>query len=400
MPAGDGEAMRGDRAGAVAIADRQRVLEHVLHPWSEVTVAVIADQRATPAQQMCETGLVDRVIEAPIGRPAITDERAGKLRPQDGRGFLVAPAGQNRVDGGVRRGERPQPVQLAADFPPGLIRGDYVAVPDLGAQRLVGGAGAIGGAVQGMDEPAGGDVQTKAVAKQGADFGQGQPELRMQHGGERHRLRPELRRGRAQGIGRLQAMSALHATPARAATANLDGERAHDRTHDGKIFLILLGDAEAAQRSLTLRAGRRQVGVIAFVNMRGDGAMGFAPIRSARPPAGTSWRSRRGAARERGRLAIHLAPRVIELIFEVLDLLAQRVAFVAVAIPVSVRSLVLASQTLDFALLPLELGDQLFTRRRPPLRLHASVMPRLSTKYKQKRMHPARRRPLIWSVTR
>jgi hypothetical protein len=56
--------------------------------------------------------------------------------------------------------------------------------------------------------------------------------------------------------------------------------------------------------------------------------------------------------------------RVVELILESFDLLAERVSFVAVAIPVPIRWVVLASQSLDFALLALELGDQLFRRRR------------------------------------
>jgi hypothetical protein len=64
------------------------------------------------------------------------------------------------------------------------------------------------------------------------------------------------------------------------------------------------------------------------------------------------------------------------------------------------RSLVLASQPLDFALLPLKLRDQLFASLHLPLRLHASVMPRLSTKYKQKPVQGTRRPPLSWSATR
>jgi len=414
VTAGDREAMRGDCAGAVSIAHGQRVSQHVLHPRRKVILPVIAHQHATAAQQMRETGLMDRPIEAAIGRPAIPDERAGEFRSEDGGRLLIAPTGQDRVDRGVRRRERPQPLQAAADLPAGLIGRDHVAVPDLGAQRLVGGTGAISGAVQGVDEPAGGDLQPKPVAKHRADFRQRQPELRMQDRGERDRLRAELRRGRAQRIGGLPGMAPLHATPAGAAAANLDRERAHDRTHDGQIFLILPGGANPAQRSVTVRTRRGQAGVVVFVDVRGDGAMRVAAIRPARPSAGAPRRRSRHATREGGRLAIHLAPRVVELIFEVVDLPAEPVPVVAVAIPVAIGSFVLASQPLDLVLLPLELGDQrlalallsfelgdqLVARRGVPLRLHASVMPRLSTKYKQKHVAPARRRPLLWSVTR
>lgn len=127
--------------------------------------------------------------------------------------------------------------------------------------------------------------------------------------------------------------------------------------------------------------------------------MRFAAVGTARASSRAARGTLRSAARERRRLAGHLPARVVELIFEVLDLLAERIAFVAVTIPVPIRSLVLAPQPLDLALLPLELGDQFFTRCRVPLRLHASVMPRLSTKYK-KRVKAARHRPPLQSVTR
>jgi hypothetical protein len=107
-------------------------------------------------------------------------------------------------------------------------------------------------------------------------------------------------------------------------------------------------------------------------------------------------------------LAIHLAAGVVEVIFELLDLPAEPVAVVAVAIPVAIGSFVLASQPLDLVLLPLELGDQrralallslqlrdqVLARGGQPASLHATVMPRLSTKYKQKHVAAACRRPL------
>jgi hypothetical protein len=68
---------------------------------------------------------------------------------------------------------------------------------------------------------------------------------------------------------------------------------------------------------------------------------------------------------------------------------------------------VLAPQPVDLALLPLqhpqrvfELGDQLFTRRRVPSRLHAPVMPRSPMEYKKETLKGACRRPPSRSVTR
>ena len=121
------------------------------------------------------------------------------------------------------------------------------------------------------------------------------------------------------------------------------------------------------------------------VDVSGNRAMRFAAVGAARPPARSLWGARRSTARERSRLSVHLAAGVVELVFEAVDLLAQRVALLPVAIPVPIRPLVLAPQPLDFALLPLELGDQLLTRRGAPSRLHAPLMPRSLMEYKKKR---------------
>jgi hypothetical protein len=60
----------------------------------------------------------------------------------------------------------------------------------------------------------------------------------------------------------------------------------------------------------------------------------------------------------------------------------------------------LASESLDLALLPLQLRDQVISRRRPPSGVHAPVMPRSRREYKQEPLNRARRRPPLRSVTR
>jgi len=400
MPPSHGQPVGGDRAAPKAVADRQRVLEHPLYTRGEVPLTVVADQGATPPQQMGETRLMNGLIEAAIGVPAIAHERAGEVRPQDGGRLLEAAPRQDGVDGRVRRGKGPQPVQPAPDFPAGFIGTDDVTLPHLRAQRSIGRPGAIGRAMQRVDEPAGGDGQAKAVAKQGADFPEGQPQLRVEDSGERDRLWPELRRGRTQRIGRLQRMAALHAAAAGATATNLDRERAHDRTDDREIFLVLPRGAGAAQSSATLRARLGQSRTMALVDMPRDCAMGFAAIRTTRPSARRSRGARRCSTRERGGLPIHLATGVVELVFEAVDLLAEDVPLLPVAVPVAIRSFVLAPESLNLALLPLQLRDQLLARRGLPSRLHAPVMPRSPMEYKTETLNDARRRPPLRSVTR
>jgi hypothetical protein len=134
--------------------------------------------------------------------------------------------------------------------------------------------------------------------------------------------------------------------------------------------------------------------------MGGNCAMGFAAVRAAGAATRASRCSHGSATRKRGGLSIHLAAGVVELVFEAVDLLPQRVALLPVAIAVPIRPFVLAPPALDFALLPFELGDQLVTRRGAPARLHASVMPRSPMQYKKETLKGARRRPPLPSVTR
>jgi hypothetical protein len=84
-------------------------------------------------------------------------------------------------------------------------------------------------------------------------------------------------------------------------------------------------------------------------------------------------------------------PRIVELVFESVDLLPQVVPLLPIPIPILVSPLVLTAQPLnlaplpfDFALLPLEFVDQLFARCRAPRGSHACLMPRLGREYKRK----------------
>jgi hypothetical protein len=78
-------------------------------------------------------------------------------------------------------------------------------------------------------------------------------------------------------------------------------------------------------------------------------------------------------------------PRLIELVFEPVDLPPQLVPLLAIPVAILIGSLMLAAQPLNLALLPFQLGDQLVTRRRAPFRPeHVSLMPRFGREYKRK----------------
>ena len=98
---------------------------------------------------------------------------------------------------------------------------------------------------------------------------------------------------------------------------------------------------------------------------------------------------------------------VVEVVFQPLDLFAELIAVAPIAVAIPIRTLVLSPQpldlstlSLDLALLPFQLGDQLITRRRAPFREHAPVMARLKNLYKYKRVDRGRRRRSSAAVTR
>jgi hypothetical protein len=111
MPPSDGQTVRGDAPRAVVIAQRERVLEQHAHGVHEAGARMIGLQQPTASEQVRETRLMDRLGEAPIGRPAIANHHAGEVLAEQRRGFGKPAARLNRVDGRLRRGDRPEPLQ-------------------------------------------------------------------------------------------------------------------------------------------------------------------------------------------------------------------------------------------------------------------------------------------------
>ena len=91
---------------------------------------------------MRNTRLMIGMPEAAVRRPPIAREHAREILAEDGGRIHKSAAGSNRVDRGVGRGERPEPVQRAGHFPPDLVGTHDRTAADLGTQRLVGQGGA------------------------------------------------------------------------------------------------------------------------------------------------------------------------------------------------------------------------------------------------------------------
>src|SRR5712692_2531350 len=88
MAARDGDAVSRDGARRAAVAYGERPGQDRRNLWRERRARMIDLQGSTATQEMVNTGLPRRGCELPIGGPAVTDQRAIKIRAQDRRGFF------------------------------------------------------------------------------------------------------------------------------------------------------------------------------------------------------------------------------------------------------------------------------------------------------------------------
>ena len=149
-----------------------------------------------------------------IRMPAVALHDAGIVVTDHRRRLRQPAAGQDRVDGGVRRDPDPQPLQAGVDAPARLIHRHDGTAADGRAQGGVGRLRLARRAVEGVDQPAARHRQPEAVAQQRRDFAVGEAAAFVEEHGEGDRLRSQLHGGRAERIRRLQRMAPLHATAA------------------------------------------------------------------------------------------------------------------------------------------------------------------------------------------
>ena len=136
------------------------------------------------------------------------------------------------------------------------------------------------------------------------------------------------------------------------------------------------------ERAATGGTRRRQRRLVVLVDACRRWSMRLPSVRRARLAArSTRWPTRR-PAREGRRLPMERAARLVEIVLEPVDFLAQLIAVAAVPIAIPIGPLVLSPQALILSLQSLEFGDQFLASGRVPSRVHAPVMARLRNLYR------------------
>ncbi len=325
--------------------------------------------------------------ELSIRRPPVADEYAGEVRAQHRGGFVETPAGLNPIHGGRRGRVGPEPLQHPADFPARFVWADHRTAAHLGAERLIRRLGLPGGAIDGVHQAAPGHGDAIQLREQRDDLAERQAELLVEDHHQGDHLGAQLGRGGAERVRCLPRVPALHSPPARGTPPDVHVELTDDHPGDRQLLLILVRDAGLHDRARTRRALRRQRGLMRLIDRAGDPPTGLGAIPRAGLPPGTFRMLLEGLRKGRG-LSKSCASRLVELPFQMVDLLLQALALPLQAGPVLLPLLSFSPQGVALALgafgpfLPSPFARRVRTLGRLRRFRHAPVMPESPRRYK------------------
>jgi len=262
------------------------------------------------------------------------------------------------------------------DFPAGFIGRDHRAATDLGAQGVVGRLCLPRRAMDRVDESAARDGETEAIAEQRHEPAKGEPVLLIEEHGQRDRLRAELHRSGAEGIGGLQRMAPLHATVTLPALADGDPKLVDHGALHRQVFLVLRDHALSPDGATTVRALRGQPRGVRHIHARRRPSMCLPAVGGARFASRPSGILFGQPTRERRGLAIRPAPRHLEFLLQPLVLTPETIAF-------DLRPLQILAESFDFPRLIIDdlSGVRRWRIRRAPR--HDMLMPDSRAQYKK-----------------
>ena len=174
----------------------------------------------------------------------------------------------------------------------------------------------------------------------------------MQFDDQRDDAGTELHAGRAQRVGGLQHVAALHAPLTLRAVPDLDVEATHDRAHRGQLFLILRRHAGHRDRAAAVRTRRRDRHRVGLVNVRRAPAAALPAVVCTGPPAGTAPATLRPVLGKGGRLTATRSLRRGQLP-------SQAFVFAPHVFDLPLQVALVSLQAVDLALLAAVLASQL-----------------------------------------
>ena len=204
--------------------------------------------------------------------------------------------------------------------------------------------------MQHVGETARRDLQAERGPQQVRHLRQRHPQLRVQLDDQRNDPGTELHARRAQRVGGLQNVAALHPPLTLRAVADLDVEAPNHRAHDGQFFLILRRHARHLDRAAAVRTRRRCRRRVVLVDLGRARTARLPPVGRAGPPAGMPAAPLGSVLGEGGRLPESGSACGRQLLLEVIGLSLQAVVLTPQAFVAALQAFVLVSQARVVAL--------------------------------------------------
>jgi hypothetical protein len=175
-------------------------------------------------------------------------------------------------------------------------------------------------------------------------------------------------------------MAPLHTPAASLAPADVQIKLPDDDARDGQLFLVLRGDGRFDDRTGARRTLRRERHVVSLVDLRRNPPTGFRAVGAPRLPPWT-FRIRLQRFGERGGLPEPGAPRLFQLSFQVIDLVAESFLLAPKLVTLPSQRLALAFRVFG-TLTPVDLCRSAIRIAWLRRLRHAAVMPEFAEQYK------------------
>ena len=227
--------------------------------------------------------------------------------------------------------------------------------------------------MDGVHQPAARHGQPIELLQQGRDLAERQAELFVEDHHQRDQLRAELCRRGANRIRRLQRMATLDAPTASVAPADVQIKLPDDEACDGQLFLVLRGDGRFDDRTGAGRTLGRKRHVVSLIDLGRNPPTGLRAVRAPRLPSRPFW-MRLQRFGEGGGLPESRPARLLELPFQMINLLTEALIFSAQSIALALRLLRSLAPVAGVRSVVCVVGLR-------PLR-HAAVMPEFTAEYK------------------
>src|SRR6266487_3019244 len=192
-------------------------------------------------------------LESAVRPPAVADQQPRIVSVYQLGGLCEAATRPDRLHRDQLGRRYPQPDPYPTHPPSGLVHDHHQTAADRGEQCPIGRRAALAQTSQRLGHPAPRDPDPADLLEHGRRLGHRQPQLVVEAGGQRQRLRPHLRCCRATRLRGLQRVTTAHPPPTPPTAPDMDHKAPPDRPGRQDLLLPLLLDPGLLQLPAAVR---------------------------------------------------------------------------------------------------------------------------------------------------